>query len=256
MDTIALQPRLSKKGIVAATKHGWRLCVQAGGMHEYQLAQLDDHAGRLRRDLVWRAPLTLSLRARVSSPRIAGTWGFGLWNDPFGFVCAPTASLAVRLPTLPQAAWFFSASPRSYLSFRDELPANGFIVQVFRSPKAGYWLLSAVLAPPLDTKSLRCRLSRKVEEDSARVDSDPCTWHRYEIRCRSESTEFSVDERRLLESPVCPCPPLGLVIWIDNQYAAFDPQGRLAWGVEENPDDAWLEIEEVRCNPDGLSRGR
>ncbi len=31
-----------------------------------------------------RPPIRLSLSARTSSNSIPGTWGFGLWNDPFG----------------------------------------------------------------------------------------------------------------------------------------------------------------------------
>ena len=249
MDIIELKPRITRESLLAVTERGWRLGIPAGDNREYRLAQLDDHAGLSRANFIWRAPLTLSLRARVSSPRISGTWGFGLWNDPFGLACGPTSNL-VRLPTLPQAVWFFSASSRSYLSLRDDRPANGFLAQVFRSPKGGPWLISALLAFPFAAKSVRHRLSRRIGEDAVGVESNPCTWHRYEIRWQGEATEFLVDKHVLLKSTVSPRAPLGLVIWIDNQYAAFNPRGMLAWGVESYTDEAWLEVEDVRCSPD------
>jgi hypothetical protein len=32
---------------------------------------------------------------------------------------------------------------------------------------------------------------------------------------------------------------------IDNQYAAFIPDGKIGFGVLENPEPAWLEIKEL-----------
>ena len=46
-----------------------------------------------------------------------------------------------------------------------------------------------------------------------------------------------------------PTPPLGLVLWIDNQFAAWTPEGRLGYGVLENA-AAWMEIEELRFQPE------
>jgi len=48
---------------------------------------------------------------------------------------------------------------------------------------------------------------------------------------------------------VSPRPPLGLVIWIDNQYAAFTPDGKIGFGVLAN-DEAWLEIKELELKTD------
>jgi hypothetical protein len=58
---------------------------------------------------------------------------------------------------------------------------------------------------------------------------------------------FEVDEVQVFESPVSPNPPLGLVIWIDNQYAAFTPEGRIAMGVLEGKEE-WLEIKDLEIN--------
>ena len=60
---------------------------------------------------------------------------------------------------------------------------------------------------------------------------------------------FEVDEVPVFESSVSPNPPLGLVIWIDNQFAAFTPEGKVGFGVLENPEPAWLEIKDIELQP-------
>ncbi len=62
----------------------WRLSIPAGPAGHYRLAQIDDYSELRRRSFPWNAPYQLSLRARASAAVIPGTWGFGLWNDPFG----------------------------------------------------------------------------------------------------------------------------------------------------------------------------
>ena len=57
---------------------------------------------------------------------------------------------------------------------------------------------------------------------------------------------FEVDNSPVFESSVSPKPPLGLVIWIDNQYAAFTPEGKIGFGVLENSEPAWLEIKDLK----------
>jgi hypothetical protein len=53
-----------------------------------------------------------------------------------------------------------------------------------------------------------------------------------------------VDDVLVFESPVSPHPPLGVIIWIDNQYAAFTPGGKIAFGVLEGEEE-WLEVEDI-----------
>jgi hypothetical protein len=60
---------------------------------------------------------------------------------------------------------------------------------------------------------------------------------------------FEVDDALVFESQVSPNPPLGLVIWIDNQFAAFTPEGKIGFGVLENPEPAWLEIKDIDLAP-------
>jgi hypothetical protein len=252
MNELGLKPRLSIDGTLIATERGWRLGIPAGGRGRYRLAQLDDHAGRPRHAYPRYPPLALSLRARVSSSSIPGTWGFGLWNDPYGFTFGPGERF-IRFPALPQAVWFFAASPKSYLSIRDDRPGRGFMAQGLSSSRFRPSLIAAGLALPLWPRTSRRLLGRLINSDSALVEASPVAWHSYRLKWSAERSVFWVDEKLVLEAAVSPRPPLGLVIWIDNQYAAFEPRGRLAWGLEDNPSEAWLEIDDLRLDTTGRS---
>ncbi len=242
-----LRPRLSREASIATTSRGWQLTIPSGPAGRYRLSQLDDHLRIPRRTYPWRPPVILSLRARVASAEMPGTWGFGFWNDPFGFSFGP-GDVFLRTPALPNAAWFFYASRRNYLSFRDDKPAHGFLAQAFHSPAFHAGLLLAGLALPFSRRVARRLLSRIIGEDSAGLGVDVTQWHRYRLEWSPGRSAFWVDEALAFESPVSPRPPLGLVIWIDNQYAAFTPQGKLGWGLEENPNEASLEITEVEVS--------
>ena len=241
---IKLLPRLSRDGILTPIDRGWRLAIPSGPAHRYRLSQLDDHLRIARSDYPWRPPVTLALRARISSESLPGTWGFGFWNDPFGFSFGPGDNF-LRLPVLPNAAWFFYASPKNYLSFRDDLPTHKLLAQTFQSPRFHPLLVRAGLTFPFSRKETRRLLSRVIDEDAARVTTDANQWHEYRLKWTDSGTTFWVDGDLILESKVSPKPPLGLVIWIDNQFAAFNPQGKLNWGLEANPESAWLEIQDL-----------
>lgn len=216
----------------------------------YRLAQLDDHALRLRRNFPWRPPLVMSLQARVSATALPGTWGFGFWNHPFSFVLG-LDGIAPRLPALPQAAWFFHASPQNYLSFRDDLPANGFLTATFspeRVAPAAVVLSSPLLALTLipgAAQKVRQLLRRLVHQDAAQIDTTVTEWHAYRLEWGIGHARFSLDGTDILHTDVAPAGPLSLVIWVDNQYAALPPTGSLGYGVLPNPQPAWLEIKEL-----------
>jgi hypothetical protein len=150
------------------------------------------------------------------------------------------------LPALPNAVWFFSASPQNYLSFTDEKPAQGFLAQTFRSPKFHPLLIPAGLALPFSRKVTRKLLSKVIDEDSVALSVDVTQWHRYRLEWSVKRVVWVVDDAPVFESPVSPnaSRPLGVIIWIDNQYAAFTPEGRIAFGVLEGKEE-WLEIEEL-----------
>ena len=225
-------------------RSGYRLLLPAGSDTEYRLAQLDDYAKTPRSQFPLRAPCSLSLSARASSDSIPGTWGFGFWNYPFGMSLG-FGGTGWRLPALPNTAWFFGASKENYLSFREDKPAYGFLAQIFRSPTFHPRLIPAGLALPFSRKWARRLLSRVISEDGTSLGVDVTQWHRYSLDWRADQAAFTVDGATLFESSVSPRSPLGLVIWIDNQYAAFTPEGKIGFGVLVNPEPAWLEVKDI-----------
>lgn len=224
---------------------GWRLKIGAGGASSYRGAQLDDYSG-LRRSRFPHRPLKtlqVSLSARISTPSAVGTWGFGLWNDPFGLSLGFGGN-PFRLPALPNAVWFFYASPQNYLSFTSDKPAQGFLAQTFRAPLFHRLLILAGLALPFSRKTTRKLLSKVIAEDSSALDINATQWHRYSLEWSPRSVAWEVDEARAFESPISPRLPLGFIVWIDNQFAAFTPDGKISAGVLESG-EAWLEAREI-----------
>ncbi|MEW6083299.1 MAG: hypothetical protein AB1607_01770 [Chloroflexota bacterium] len=235
---------VSPNARVDEIERGWRFSIPSGNADNYRNAQLDDYARLSRRRFPHRFPLQISLLARTSSDFIPGTWGFGLWNDPFGLSLGFGGN-PFRIPALPNAIWFFGASKENYLSFKDDKPAHGFIAQTFRSPKFHPLLIPAGITLPFSRKATRKMLGKIIGEDGVALGVDVTQWHRYSLTWEAKRVAFSVDDVTVLESPVTPNPPLGLVIWIDNQYASFTPDGKIGFGVLSNPEPAWLEIKEL-----------
>jgi hypothetical protein len=212
------------------------------------VAQLDDYGSLPRRQFPHLPPYRLSLRARASAEMIPGTWGMGLWNNPFGLAILSGVEI-LRLPALPQAAWFFFASPPNYLSIRDDLPAVGALAATFHSRRVPTALLAPALPLFLMPPAVRLarRLARKfVRQSAARLELDPTAWHAYELEWLAERVTFWVDGEIVCQMHIAPRGPLGLVIWVDNQYAALPPSGRIGFGALENPEPAWIEIEALQ----------
>lgn len=236
-----MKSRTTPNASIEKTEKGFLLKIPAGDASAYRFAQIDDYFGLARKQFPHHS-LTLSLRAKISSHDLPGTWGFGLWNDPFGMSLGFGGN-RFRLPTLPNAAWFFGASKENYLSFGDK-PAQGFLAQSFRSPTFHPSLIPAGLVLPFSAKTTRRMLGKIIAEDSSALSVDVTQWHTYQLEWSPTRVVWKVDEISVFESPVSPNPPLGLVIWIDNQYAAFTPQGKISFGVLEGQEE-WLEIENL-----------
>ena len=239
-----MKARTTPNASIDKTENGYILKIPAGDSSSYRFAQIDDYFGLARKRFPHHS-LTLSLRARVSSLSLPGTWGFGVWNDPFGMSLGFGGN-RFRLPTLPNAAWFFGASKENYLSFGDK-PAQGFLAQSFRAPKFHPSLIPAGLALPFSAKTTRRMLGKVIAEDASALSVDVTQWHRYRLQWSLKRVVWEVDDVRVFESAVSPNPPLGLVIWIDNQFAAFTPQGKISFGVLEGNEE-WLEIEDLALN--------
>ena len=254
-----ISPRQAGSASVQRTPAGWQLNLAAGPERSYRLAQLDDYARTPRKHLHYAPPWSFQVRARVSKADLPGTWGFGVWNDPFGFSLGFGGGKPGRLPTLPQTAWFMHASMPNWLSLREDperIPANGFFAGTFRSPRIPSILLApGLLALPLCairpiSRLLRRVAARIIRQDGARIDVDVTQWHEYSIQWLQKGCVFSVDGNMILRSACAPRPPLGLVLWIDNQFAAWTPEGNLGYGTLRN-NEAWLEIENLTVTKSG-----
>lgn len=245
-----LAARTAGGGRVERGPDSWRFSLDPAQRGAYQLAQLDDYTGVPRRRFTQRPPLRLSLRARASHASLPGTWGFGLWNDPFGFSLGFGGRS--QLPALPNAAWFFFASPRNHLSLHNRLPGSGGMAAVYRSPRIPSLLLVPgllalpLLALPAAARGLRRLAAGLVRQEALALQHDPREWHNYELLWQADKVDFRIDGQSVLLSQTSPKPPLSLVIWLDNQYAAWLPSGKLRYGVEEPQADSWVEISDLQ----------
>jgi hypothetical protein len=240
----------SNASVNTVGERSWSLEIPAHSDRRYYLAQLDDHSRRRRGNYRWKPPLTMSLQARASAEDLPGTWGFGFWNDPFGFLL-DYGGIATYLPALPESVWFFHASPQNYLSFRDDLPANGFLAASFKSSRFSPVLLAiaspilALALTPWTSSVVRSLLRRFVQQASAAISTDVSDWHSYELDWQADQVRFRMDGAEILQTTVSPPGPLTLVIWLDNQYAALPPGNRITYGTLANPDSARLEIRDI-----------
>jgi hypothetical protein len=235
---------------VTPTGAGWRLEIPAGDQTRYRLAQLDDYVVTGRNRFLHKPPWEMRLRARASEAGLPGTWGFGIWNDPFGLSLG-FGGTAWRIPALPQTAWFFHAGASNWLSLKDDgTPGDGFFAGTFRSLRlpTGFFLAGAPAIPflawRLTSRLLRRLAARFIRQQGHPVETDVIQWHEYSIVWQAEKCIFSVDGVEVLRTTLAPPSPLGLVIWIDNQYARWTPEGRIGYGTLANP-AAWIEVEDL-----------
>ena len=235
---------------LSSESESWRLSVPPGPANQYRWAQLDDYSSLPRSRFLWRPPVTLALDARVSSLNLPGTWGFGFWNDPFNISLGLGGSVR-RLPALPNSAWFFHASPPNYLSLRDDLPAQGFLAATFRSPHIPVPLMAlGVPFLPLLKWSWMARLlrrpgSRMVHQSAALLTIDSTQWHHYALTWMEQQVVCEIDGKKVMETSISPRGPLGLVLWIDNHYAAFTPQGKISLGTLPGDQTMQLELKNI-----------
>jgi len=240
-------------GSLQETPSGLRLASENTTTSQYSNAQLDDYATLRRSDFPWRPPVTLHVRARFShgaardgEPGLRGTAGFGFWNDFF---------MSARAPTLPRAVWFFYASPPSDMRFDLETPGWGWKAATIDAirPATPLLLASAVgVVPLMNIPALYRRIWPHYQrwlgicERIIPVEMD--AWHSYTLEWEKSRARFSVDERVILECPHAPAGPLGLVIWLDNQYLVALPWGRLRHGLLVTEGRQWLEISEIEIS--------
>ena len=221
------------------------LPAHSGG---YSDAQIDDYRRLSRRSFPWNPPAKMRLEARASTPHPRGTLGFGFWNDPFSLSLGQGGA-ARRLPSSPQAIWFFYGSPPHDLALDPGVPGSGWKAAVLQTPR----LPSLVLAPlalgaiafaqipGLKRPVIHTALQFAHAEEH--LISEPLDeWHCYELEWLEREARFSVDGETVLQTTISPPAPLGFVTWIDNQYAIASPKSGFSFGVLPLAEDQWLEI--------------
>ncbi len=234
------------KGRIVLTGTSVRFLLEGARAGELSDAQIDDYQGLPRRRFYWRPPLRMQVRARAShsAGRLQGTAGFGFWNAPFG--------VGTRWPALPQAIWFFYASPPSEMRLALGLPGWGWKAACLDAgrPAALLWAPFALpLVLLMRLQPVYQRLWPTIQQALAiherLLEVDLTAWHTYELVWRPDGATWSVDGEQILTAPAAPRGPLAFVAWLDNQTAVVTPQGRLRLGLLEVPHRQWLELDWV-----------
>jgi hypothetical protein len=200
----------------------------------------------------WRPPLRLTVVAQASAAADAlrGTAGFGFWNHPF----SPDSR---RLPHLPQAIWFFFASPPSNMALAYGVPGHGWKAATLDATRPGAIALAPLALPAallMRAPSLYARLyphiQRRLNIAERRLESGLLAErHHYTIEWRSNGAVFAVDGKTVLQTPDAPRGAAGFVAWIDNQYAVVTPQGGLGFGIVPVEREQRLKLEQVTIEP-------
>jgi len=227
-----------------------KLVLPPGG-GRYADAQLDDYHAQGRHRFLYSPPLTLTLRVRASHAAPTGTLGFGFWNDPFSLTGSVLAG--------PKVIWFFYASPPSDMALVDDVPGRGWKAATLDTGRLPPFVLApAALVAILLTRvpglgpPIMATARRAVQAHEALLADVPLTeWHTYELAWRPAEATFRVDGVERLRSPAPPRGPLGLVIWIDNQYAIASREGKFGFGLCPVAETQWLEVEGVQIQPGG-----
>ncbi len=211
----------------------------------YTNAQIDDYRTLPRHDLPWRPPLRLSLRARFShnSGKLTGTAGFGFWNDPLRMT-------GLRRLAMPQALWFFYAGPDCDMPLTLDQHAWGWKAAVvdtrtrrFLSKAPLFALAAPLLRAQLFYRNLWPSIHKAAGIAELPLPATMEDWHIYTIDWQRDRVRFYLDGGLLMESDHAPAGPLGLVIWLDNQYLQFAPWGYFRWGLVAKKDPQWLEVD-------------
>lgn len=220
-------------GLVQHRKNELRLSIPSGSSHHYHDAQVSDYSARFL-DFHNRPPLRLTVKARAEGT-VRGTAGFGFWNHSF----VP----GERGFRIPQALWFFFASPPSDISLAQGLAGHGWKAAVFDARR---WRFYALLPlAPLGFLLMRSKTLYRAlwpvgqhaiglcetALDSSLLDD----FHSYAIDWLPNATLFSVDGQTVLKTNHAPGEALGFIAWIDNQYAVVTPQGNFGRGLLDVP---------------------
>jgi len=233
-----------------------RMSFESAQQGQYTDAQIDDYGRLARAAFPWRPPLRMEVRARSSLPAatlsstgdnpdfLRGTAGFGFWNYPF--------SVRGDILMLPEAVWFFYASPPSNMALVPGIAGFGWKAQVIHTMRLGALAATAPLALTAglglltgETRPASRWMQRLTGAREAVISSNMTSWHNYILEWRPDEATFWVDDQLVLRAPYPPTRPLGFVAWLDNQYAVATPRGVLRFGtIVSGPQ--WFEMDSIR----------
>jgi hypothetical protein len=236
-----------------------RMALAPTAQGTYADAQIDDYGKLARADFPWHPPLRMEVHARSSHPTaqetdtdksngiLRGTAGFGFWNYPF--------SVRGDILMLPEAIWFFYASPPSNMALVPDTRGWGWKAQVVHSMRLG--ALLAILPTAItttwgrithDSRSAARWLQRLSGTSETLLGTEFTSWHTYTLEWHTTEAIFWVDNAEVLRVPHPPTRPLGFVAWLDNQYAIATPQGVLRFGTVTSSEQ-WVEMDSVNIIP-------
>lgn len=211
----------------------------------YHNAQIDDYSGLRRRNFPWNPPLQMTVRAYASHQNLAGTAGFGFWNQPF----MPGGGL----PRVPRTVWFFHGSPPNNMALADGVPGFGWKCATFDAQNPLFFAL-APFAPlglllmriPTVYRKIWPTLGQRALKVSERtLEMNVTQPHTYSLVWQEDTVEFYVDDEHVHHSPHSPSGPLGFVAWLDSQYAIVTPQGNFGFGFVQRSEAQQLVLEEI-----------
>jgi hypothetical protein len=238
-------------GYVEIVDSTLRMGMAGARQGQYIDAQIDDYGQLARAHFPWRPPLRMELKARSSLPAatststadsamLRGTAGFGFWNYPF--------SVRGDILMLPEAVWFFYASPPSNMALVPGIPGWGWKAQVVHAMRPGalFSALPMALSTSLALVTGEVRpaahwMQRLSGAQEALLTVDMTGWQTYTLEWRAREALFFVNGEQVLHAPNPPTRPLGFVAWLDNQFAIATPRGVLRFGTVSNGPQ-WFEI--------------
>ncbi|MGH2493838.1 MAG: hypothetical protein ACRDIV_03955 [Ktedonobacteraceae bacterium] len=245
-------------GLLHIEDSGLRMSFDAAQQGQYTDAQIDDYDRLPRSKFPWIPPVHMEVRARSSLPAatlahakeqaniLRGTAGFGFWNYPF--------SVRGDVLMLPEAVWFFYASPPSNMALVPGVPGWGWKAQVVHSMRPGALLSTLPLAATTalgrisgETRPAARWMQRLTGAQEALLNVDMTDWHTYTLDWLPHTANFRVDGKLVLRAPQPPTRPLGFVAWLDNQFAIATPRGNFRFGTLTGGPQ-WFEMDSVRID--------
>ncbi len=220
-----------------------RLVVDGAEAGELSDAEIDDHRTAPRWNLKWKPPLTLTVRARFShrAGELAGTAGFGFWNDPFDWVG--------NVESPPNALWFFYASPHSDMTFVRDIAGSGWKAAMLNGGKADRLTMAIgnfIFKIPGMSKLVFRLAETRMNAAEQVLKLDMTEWHEYTLEWGTREAIFRVDKEEVLRVDNPPRVPLGFVAWVDNNATSMGPGKDFYFQRIAIPGRQWMELAYVR----------